>query len=114
MCRQSCATTTKAMVIETSTAKGAATVRGMRSASNGTANRASPNPNVDRITVARNKTTRMCRITECIGAYTPDTRVRTTLFVLATVLRSGAGFGEVGVVAAGEIVGVAMAQLSAH
>src|SRR6185437_3040711 len=60
--RQSCATTTPAMVIDTSTARGAATSSGMKSASNGTATNASPNPNADRIKVAANTTNRTCRV----------------------------------------------------
>ena len=52
-CRQSCATTTPATVIETSTASGTATSTGIINASKGTATRASPNPNVERIKVAR-------------------------------------------------------------
>ena len=54
--RQSCATTTAAIVIETSTASGAATFSGIKSASSGTANSASPNPNADRMNVARKTT----------------------------------------------------------
>jgi hypothetical protein len=42
-----------ATVTETRTASGAATSTGMMRASRGTATRASPNPNADRITVAK-------------------------------------------------------------
>ena len=41
-----------AQPIDTTTAKGAATVKGRRSANNGTATSASPNPSVERISVA--------------------------------------------------------------
>jgi hypothetical protein len=58
--RQSWATTTKAIVIEMSTAKGAATSRGNVRASRGTAINASPNPKADRIKVAKKTTTSTC------------------------------------------------------
>jgi hypothetical protein len=44
-----------AMVIDTSTTSGAATLSGMKKASSGTATSASPKPNADRISVAINK-----------------------------------------------------------
>jgi hypothetical protein len=50
------------MVIDTSTASGAATLNGMMKASSGTATRASPKPNAERISVAiktMNKTSRV-------------------------------------------------------
>ncbi len=50
---QSCRTTTAAMVMEMRTVSGAATFTGMKKARSGTAMRASPKPNVDRIRVAR-------------------------------------------------------------
>src|SRR4029077_14863334 len=55
---QSCTTTIPATVIDTSTASGAATSSGMQKASSGTATRASPKPNVDRISVATNTTSK--------------------------------------------------------
>jgi len=62
MWRQSCATTTAAIVMDTSTAKGAATCIGMKKASRGTAISASPNPNAERITVATNTIRRTSRM----------------------------------------------------
>jgi hypothetical protein len=54
--RQSRTRTSPATVTETRTANGAATSTGMISASRGTATSASPNPNADRIRVARKST----------------------------------------------------------
>lgn len=59
---QSCATIIPAIVIDTSTASGAATFSGIKSASNGTATSASPNPNADRIKVAMKTTARTCKV----------------------------------------------------
>jgi hypothetical protein len=56
----------------------------------------------------------MCSITECIGDYTCGKTLPVNLFVLAAVLRAGAGLGEVSIVAADQVVGIAMAQLSGH
>ena len=66
-CRQSCATTTAATVMEMSTATGAATSTGRTSASSGTAIRASPNPNAERITVARKNTAGTCAVAQAIA-----------------------------------------------
>jgi hypothetical protein len=65
MCRQSCATTMAAMVMETSTASGAATRTGMQNASKGTAIRASPKPNAERMSVAA----KMMRMTKKLTAW---------------------------------------------
>src|SRR5579875_2170407 len=53
---QSCTTTMAAMVMDSKTARGAAVCSGIRSASRGTATRASPNPKAERITVAMKMT----------------------------------------------------------
>src|SRR6185436_12367106 len=55
-CRQSCATTTAATVIETSIATGATTSTGSTNARSGTAMSASPNPSADRTSVAQKST----------------------------------------------------------
>ena len=60
--RQSWATTIPATVIETRMASGTATSTGMSRASSGTATRASPNPNADRISVARKTTASTGRV----------------------------------------------------
>ena len=77
--RQSCATTTAAIVIDTSTASGAAIPKGRRSASKGTANSASPNPNADRISVAINTTNSTCRVAASIHAVGQPRRLRRAL-----------------------------------
>lgn len=61
ICFQSCATTTAAIVMESNTASGAATFSGMHNASRGTANIASPNPKVERMSVAAPTTSRTYR-----------------------------------------------------
>src|SRR5215471_21466718 len=61
--RQSWATTTPAMVMDSKTASGAAIWTEVVRASNGTATSASPNPKVDRIMVAKNTTNRMVKVT---------------------------------------------------
>src|SRR5579872_1144755 len=62
---------TPATITDTSTANGAATVIGMRSASNGTATSASPNPNADRISVATKITTSTWTVIESITCRLP-------------------------------------------
>src|SRR5581483_10838728 len=54
--RQSCTTTMNATVMEAITAIGAAIFTGIRSARSGTAINASPNPNDERMRLARNRT----------------------------------------------------------
>src|SRR6185312_7690431 len=63
--RQSWVTTTRATVMDSRTASGAATLIGMPNASSGTAMSASPKPNVERISVATNTTSRTYKV---IGA----------------------------------------------
>src|ERR1700735_1800693 len=60
--RQSWTTTMAATVIDRRTATGAAISIGMISASNGTAIRPSPNPNVERIKLAINTTNKTWRV----------------------------------------------------
>jgi hypothetical protein len=55
-----------AIVIDTSTASGAATFSGMQKARSGTATRASPKPKADRISVAINTTNKTPRVVTSI------------------------------------------------
>jgi hypothetical protein len=56
-----------AIVIDTSTASGAATLSGRQNASKGTATNASPKPNAERINAAINRMSRTCKVVASIA-----------------------------------------------